>query len=798
MTASGTIRIALDQALRIAALAFSLIMLWGCGTDLKNTAPAAASGLANAGTSVALRRTAYGVVHVKADDYGGLGYGAGYAYATDNFCLLAEQIMTVNGERSKYFGPSGTAMIGDKEAQNLTADLFYKYYLDDTFLSARYQTLSSAVKAMLAGYAAGYNRYLNEVADRRRSEACADSAWLRPALPLDIYKIYEDKMIMASGGLFARAMVAARADAMSDAASISAMEITPLPSRLGSNGWAFGSAATVNNRGLLVANPHFPWTTTNRFYQLHLTIPGELDVMGASLAGIPPINIGFNKDAAWTHTVSTARRFTLFELLINKDDPTSYIYDGQTRPMREKTVTVAVLNNDGALQTKTHTFYETVHGPVIDLKEAGLGWTRQRAFALGDANKGNTDALETSLEMNKAQSVPDIVSSLKAYRGLGFTTTLAADRAGNSLFADIGRTPNAPDSLIETCAPSPFAQSLFESSFLIVLDGTSKACNWTSSDEPYLPAEALPLNINEPYFLNSNDSYWVVSKDTRNTKLARIMGPREAPLGMRTRMSIAEVEGALSTDETLIRHASIESMKGMLFSNRNYVAIKELDKFLTVCDGLKAFRIEDQDIELGSVCDVLTNWDRTNRVGSRGAVLFREFWKYAAGLENLYAVKFDMADPANTPRELNISDEAVREGLWHALAKAVLALRHNGLQIDVSLGEVQYIANGKTRIPIPGGSDREGVLNLIGVGGLADAKYEIEDGSSYIQLVTFDDDGPVAEGILSYAQSTNPASPYYLDQTQLFSDGRLYRFPFHEAEIRGDAAYSVIELMETE
>jgi hypothetical protein len=36
-----------------------------------------------------------------------------------------------------------------------------------------------------------------------------------------------------------------------------------------------------------------------------LTIPGRFDVAGASLLGMPFVQIGHTADAAWTHTVST-------------------------------------------------------------------------------------------------------------------------------------------------------------------------------------------------------------------------------------------------------------------------------------------------------------------------------------------------------------------------------------------------------------------------------------------------------------------------------------------------------------
>ena len=58
-----------------------------------------------------IRRTEFGIPHIKADDEGGLGFGVGYAYAQDNFCLLADQITTVNGQRSKHFGPDARSQV---------------------------------------------------------------------------------------------------------------------------------------------------------------------------------------------------------------------------------------------------------------------------------------------------------------------------------------------------------------------------------------------------------------------------------------------------------------------------------------------------------------------------------------------------------------------------------------------------------------------------------------------------------------------------------------------------------------
>ena len=73
---------------------------------------------------------------------------------------------------------------------------------------------------------------------------------------------------------------------------------------------------------------------------LHLTIPGTLDVMGVGGNMTPLVMIGFNKDVAWTHTVSTGKRFTLYELKLDPADPTTYLVDGQPKKMTAKTVTL--------------------------------------------------------------------------------------------------------------------------------------------------------------------------------------------------------------------------------------------------------------------------------------------------------------------------------------------------------------------------------------------------------------------------------------------------------------------------
>ena len=98
--------------------------------------------------SAQIRRTSYGVPHIVAKDERGLGYGVGYAYAQDNLCLLANEVLTVSGERSRHFGAKGKTL---EQRDNLTSDLFFTWLNSPTAVDAFLQAQPAQVQALLAG-----------------------------------------------------------------------------------------------------------------------------------------------------------------------------------------------------------------------------------------------------------------------------------------------------------------------------------------------------------------------------------------------------------------------------------------------------------------------------------------------------------------------------------------------------------------------------------------------------------------------------------------------------------------------
>src|SRR3954452_11846694 len=87
---------------------------------------------ASAAPNVEIRRTSHGIPHIKAKTFYGAAYGYGYAFAQDNLCEIAETYVTVDGERSRFFGPDGSYQSRGNGAtfNNLDSDFFFQRVKD--------------------------------------------------------------------------------------------------------------------------------------------------------------------------------------------------------------------------------------------------------------------------------------------------------------------------------------------------------------------------------------------------------------------------------------------------------------------------------------------------------------------------------------------------------------------------------------------------------------------------------------------------------------------------------------------
>lgn len=775
----------------LAVAALSVMLLAACASAPPDPAARTAT----------LQRTANGVAHISAPDLQTLAYGVAYAHAQDNVCLTAEQLVTVRGERSRQFGGGATlGLLGRRILPNEVSDFFAAAHFNDAALAAQAARMSGDAQRLAAGYVAGYNRYLADHAGTLPA-ACNGKPWVQPMTPAEFLRLNELGLVQASSAALADAIVRAATPAgvaaldapaatthTADAAQ-ALRDIGLFDSPLGSNAWAFGKDSTANGSGLLLGNPHFPWAGANRFWQMHLSIPGQLDVMGAAIGASPVVQIGFNKDVAWSHTVSTGKRFTLHELTLVPGDPTSYLVDGKAERMSSRHLSIDVRGADGSLQKKTTTLWSTRWGPLVVLPNAGLTWTAKTAYAMQDAISGNPRAIDTWLAMGRAGSVEGLRDAM-ASLGLAFVNTLAADRHGKVLYADMSAVPDVDAAQLERCAPSRPAAALFKTAGLVVLDGSKSDCAWRrdpASPQPGItPAARLPLAIRSDWVHNSNDSFYYSNPLQRFQNISPLVGDASVNRA-RTRAGLSEIPDLLSRGKV-----TPGAVQQQLFENRNFMARVVLPDLLAACTTQPPAATDARD-----GCNALRGWDRHNNAESRGAHLFREFWRAARVVPGVHRVNFDPAQPVATPAGLKMDDAVVAGKVWDALSSAVGKVRSAGFALDAPLGTVQRPLITDEPIALHGGEEIEGVLNNLGnqfAPGLSAQGLRIDYGTSYVQTVTFDARGPLAQAILTYGQSSNPASPHANDQLRLFSRKVWPVLPFHADDVARARVGEVLRL----
>ena len=779
-----------------------------------------------------VRWTAYGVPHIVAEDMGSLGFGMGYAHARDHFCTVMDQVILVSSERSRYLG----AGEGDV---NVETDIGWLAIGVRAEAERAWFDIPEDMAAGIVGYAAGLNRYVEEVGVDGLPQYCAGADWVRELDHIDLYSYYLALSLNASGAVWVDEV------GQAEPPSPEGVQIAPpglgelehladLP--LGSNGWALGRDKTAHGGGLLLSNTHFPAEGERAWHESHLTIPGELDVYGASLVGVPIINLGFNRHVAWTHTVSTNPRFIVRKYELDPEDPTRYLYDGEYEAMVPTEHTIEVLQEDGSLGSFTKTTWRTRHGLVFNAP--AVGWNTSAAVAYEDVNADNNELIQVWLGMNRARSLADFKAAHYEHPGIPWVHTMAVDTEGNAFYIDSARTPNWSEEAEARWAElyeEDFVVSLFAGYGVYVADGGDPVFE-RQTDEEGPGGEAAPEGVVAPwnapqlertdFVFNANNNHWLTHPDELLEGYPLLYGSTGTGRSLRTRMNAvylteAGADGPAGEDGLWTR----EEVEAAALGCRVMSAELLQDDLVGFCEETGSVSLPGDGgtetvVDLAEACAVLAAWEGTCRLDDPGAALFREFFGSAdfttvtrAG--DVFAVPFDAADPVGTPNTLNLETEEDRARVGQALAEAVLRLDGLGIALDAPMRDVQYLAKEGERLPFPGGSDRDGAIQIATwaggasrttftemtraeeVNGLTDLTtegYAVNYGNSFVLTVAMGEEGPDARALITYSQSMDPASPHYADQTAVYAEERLRPVLFEEADILADPELVELEL----
>ena len=414
-----------------------------------------------------------------------------------------------------------------------------------------------------------------------------------------------------------------------------------------------------------------------------------------SFLGIPVILIGYNADVAWSHTVSTARRFGFYQLTLAPDDPTAYLRDGKPVKMTAMPVTVEVRQDDGRVVPVSRILYRTQYGPMVDLSKLNpaLGWTQASAFAIRDINADSLRSFQTWLRLSRGDLLDDFIAIQRQTASMPWVNTIAIGRGNpQAWYADIGAIPNVPPDQLAACA-TPFSAPMNAVLPRVpVLDGSKSTCDWRSDADSVQPGALGPSRMPSlrrgDYVANMNDGYWLVNPKAPLAGFPDIIGPVAGQLSTRTRMGQILAQGRIAgTDGYAGKGATVDTVEAMVLNSRALTAELFKNQLLAaVCTGAPISVAADpltgqaiapaQDVDPTQACAVLKDWDNTGNADARGAQLWDEVWarldRLPAG--QLYTVPFDPADPVNTPRQLKTdAPDALRQAFGAAITGVVQA-----------------------------------------------------------------------------------------------------------------------------
>jgi acyl-homoserine-lactone acylase len=798
--------------MRAAAVSWTVAWVTALGAACSSPSPTAAPPPPRAEAQAAaptryqatVRWTSDGVPHVRADSWDNLGYGQGWAMAKLHVCVLADQIVRVRGERARYLGA------GDGDA-NLDSDFFHLHLGFRERARAALPGLSAEARALVRGFAAGYSAYVAKTPADAWPAPCRGAAWVRAIDEVDLVAHGLALTTIASSRFF-EPMIARAAPRPAKATRLELPDTRPAESALASNGWALGSERTAHGGGLVVANPHFPWDGELVFYESHLTIPGQLDVYGAALVGLPLVNIGFSRDVAWTHTFSSSTRFVVYRLSLEPGQPLRWKRGDEVRPILPTSYRIDVREPDGSQRTAERTLYRTDLGPMLDSAELPWDPAAGTAFALRDVAFGD-QGFDTYLDLARARDVAGIEAAL-ARSGTPFVNTIAADATGEVLYLDASRVPALRGDALLAWQLGRKAIPALDAAWkkgIAVLDG-SRAMFELVSDDPRAPG-AIPVGDaprlrRRDVVINANDSYRYTHPTERLPGASPFYGDDAGLPSPRTLMNLRHV-AADSLDAGPDHRFDRGEAAAAMLSGRSYTALALREDVLTRCPGPAETRPKRGAKAPASPCAVLARWDGRFAVDSKGAALWRELLAelVPAGGEVPWARPYDAATPG-TPSGL-LATVDVRA----AVARAAARLGEAGVAVDAPLGAVQWTMIGDRKAPLPGGGHLDGVANVVtwidwngtrlprqtrgaerSSSHLDAGGWPINYGTSFVMAVEIGKGEPRAEALLTYGNSTDPASPRYRDQMDDFAAGRLRPVRFTDTDIAADSGAVTEEL----
>ena len=556
---------------------------------------------------VEIRRTKYGVPHIRAENLKAAYFALAYVQLEDYGPRVALGLLRGRGEIGRFFGR-------DSADSDFLARRQYARAVET------YPLLEQETRDVYEGFAAGVNRYVQLHPDQF------------PAEMKTTFTAYDVAARDVGGSGFGAAQrFLERIDTTRRRPTIRPDPGEAAYPEDGSNAWAFAPSRTKSKKAILLRNPHLQWTAG--YYEAHITVPGILDYYGDFRIGGPFSVIGgFNRDLGWSTTNNDTDLDEIYALEVTPGQTDRYELDGTSIPLGREVATIEYKNGEG-YSSETRELWTTSLGPVIH--RAG-----GKIYVLRSAGDGDYRAGEQFLKMMRAKTLNEWKDAMRIRARLNSSFTYA-DRAGNIYYLWNASIPALPHASGGDTAAIPVTR-------------TSQV--WTR----YVSYDSLPqlLNPKGGYIHNENDSpYYTNMRQLLDTARYPANFPR-ATLRLRSQHAIELLDNNNKYSlEDVIR---LKHSYRMILADRVkpdlIAAWSTANPTPEIAAALDVLKKWDNTVAHASKGGVLFEaWWQAYSRGARGD-------------SALYAFPWTPSDPMKTPRGLANSTRA-REALVSAVAE---------------------------------------------------------------------------------------------------------------------------------